>query len=734
MNKTTYRAGISAISAIIFIAVLVALAILVAGLTGRLGVGTVGFFGQDATLDEVVDAIVEDLQDIKAKSRDEANNLWGLCFRNPVGGDFYVKTSGIVFPDAACTISDSVQEEKTQNLPDRMFFINPVEGGTESVVFRSNGSVIAASDIVISIGDGENSRIITVTPSGEIMKTIPGVGVVEVIPPPPVPPTTVVSPQITTTVSQPSAPRFLTVTGFSNNIRLDWSPSASAGSSPIISYVILRGTSPGTGTALTTVAGSLNTYTDFNVVQGVIYYYTVRATNAVGSGPASNEVAASTVAVTTAVPSTADAQAPSAPNLSVFTDDDGIELSWSRGSQGSSAIIEYQIYRGLCNGCEAFYRTVSGSRRNFTDSNVSDGITYYYKIRARNSQATSGFSNLVAATFFEDTVQDPIVRAPAAPSLSASGEQNRIALAWGQGSQGSSTVLEFQIYRGICNGCEIFLTSVPGNSSAYNDSAVDRGVTYYYKIRARNSQATSGFSNTVSAALAPAAQQPPAQQPPAEQPPAQQPPAQQPPAQQPPVEQPPAQQPPATVQIPGEPSGVSTSSTSSSVTLTWNPPTTGGVPTEYQIFKLYSGSYKWVATILAQNQRTYTNSGLSSNTTYNYQIFAKNSAGESPRVSVSATTLAPQVSVQVPGAPTNIQTTSTSGSIRVLWDPPISGGAPDEYLIYKLKDGSYKWVATILASNPRVYENLCSGTCQYQISAKNSAGESQRVNFSGTTK
>jgi fibronectin type 3 domain-containing protein len=66
-------------------------------------------------------------------------------------------------------------------------------------------------------------------------------------------------------------------------VTLQWTAPASDGGSPIIGYVVLRGTSPGNMTLLTEL-GTVTSHTDATAKRGTTYYYTVVAKNAVGRG------------------------------------------------------------------------------------------------------------------------------------------------------------------------------------------------------------------------------------------------------------------------------------------------------------------------------------------------------------------------------------------------------------------------------------------------------------------
>jgi len=72
-------------------------------------------------------------------------------------------------------------------------------------------------------------------------------------------------------------------------VDLTWLAPTSNGGSALTGYQVWRGTAPGSETQLTTV-GVTTSYRDASSKKGVRYYYVVRAVNAIGASPASNEV------------------------------------------------------------------------------------------------------------------------------------------------------------------------------------------------------------------------------------------------------------------------------------------------------------------------------------------------------------------------------------------------------------------------------------------------------------
>jgi PKD repeat protein len=72
-------------------------------------------------------------------------------------------------------------------------------------------------------------------------------------------------------------------------------------------------------------------------------------------------------------------------------------LTWTTPSDGGSAITGYNLYRSTSAGGETLYRSL-GVVNTFTDTGLTNGTTYYYKVAAVNSVGVGALSNEVSAT------------------------------------------------------------------------------------------------------------------------------------------------------------------------------------------------------------------------------------------------------------------------------------------------------------------------------------------------
>src|SRR3989440_10966751 len=126
---------------------------------------------------------------------------------------------------------------------------------------------------------------------------------------------------------------------------------------------------------------------------GVTYYYQVSAVNSPGEG-----------AQSTHDPATGSAPPPpptppSAPtNLVATAGNAQVGLTWQApASNSGSSITNYKIYRGMSSNGETLLATI-GNVLTYTDTAVTNGVTYYYQVSAVNAAGEGPRSNEASAT------------------------------------------------------------------------------------------------------------------------------------------------------------------------------------------------------------------------------------------------------------------------------------------------------------------------------------------------
>jgi fibronectin type 3 domain-containing protein len=135
------------------------------------------------------------------------------------------------------------------------------------------------------------------------------------------------------------------------------------------SYVFLKG-----------LGADVTTYVDtYKIKTGTHYSYKLRAKNAFGFGPYSDEQSLDTPAPP-AVPSNVAATPASNPTRVILTWDD---------VSGETA---YYVYRRIGFGSLSFRGSVGADVTTFTDTSVTKGTTYYYALRSHNDAGSSAQS------------------------------------------------------------------------------------------------------------------------------------------------------------------------------------------------------------------------------------------------------------------------------------------------------------------------------------------------------
>ena len=299
----------------------------------------------------------------------------------------------------------------------------------------------------------------------------------------------------------PGAPTGLMATAGSSQVSLSWTGPASDGGPLVTGYHVYQGITPGGesfNAPVTTATGTSATVT--GLTNGTTYYFVVRAVNATGEGPSSNEVSATPVAAS---------NLPGAPTgLMATAGSSQVSLSWTGpASDGGPLVTGYHVYQGITPGGESFNAPVTtATGTSATVTGLTNGTTYYFVVRAVNATGEGPSSNEVSAT--------PVAASnlPGAPTgLMATAGSSQVSLSWtGPASDGGPLVTGYHIYQGITPGGESFnapVTTATGTSATV--TGLTNGTTYYFVVRAVNATGEGPSSNEVSATPVAATQRPP---------------------------------------------------------------------------------------------------------------------------------------------------------------------------------------------------------------------------------
>jgi len=272
------------------------------------------------------------------------------------------------------------------------------------------------------------------------------------------------------------APDTLVATGTESNVGLTWVNNSTKDTT----ISIERSLTTGSGFAeIDTVDDAETTYTDTNVASLTEYFYRVRALAPSGYSAYTAE--------------SSDTPAVLAPDtLAATGNESGIDLTWNNNSTVDTAIM---IERSLETGANfSVIDTVDDAEVSYSDTTVTGGVQYFYRLRAVGPIGNSAYSAEA-----DDTAA---ILPPTA--MTATGTESNVGLAWTNNSLVDTAIL---IERSLETGANFSqIDSIDHGETTYTDATVTSGVEYFYRIRAQGPIGESAYTaedNTTPAVLAP---------------------------------------------------------------------------------------------------------------------------------------------------------------------------------------------------------------------------------------
>ncbi len=361
------------------------------------------------------------------------------------------------------------------------------------------------------------------------------------------------------------------------------------------------------------------------------------------------------------------------------------EITWTDNSDNELNFVIERSSTSSFATIDKVYTAIGNSVR-YNDWGLSQGNTYYYRIKAVGVSGSSAYSNTAVLN-----IPLPPAGIPDAPStltatLSAY-SQTEAVLQWNDNSNNETG---FVIERSLVSSfatLDATFNAVPG-SNQYYDWGLTAGQTYYYRIKAVNGTDSSAYSNTATFTT-----------------------------------------PGGTITIPAAPSSlaaVAVSGSNTSIALSWED--NSGNETSFVLDRSTSSTFASITSFtLTANTTNYTDTGLSASTTYYYRLRASNTAGASAN-SNTATFTTPTAPT-APAAPTTLAANTISGSTTsalLTWIDASSNETGFE--LQRATSAAFTTVTTInIAANATSYTDtgLTTGaTYYYRLRAVNAVGPS----------
>ena len=431
------------------------------------------------------------------------------------------------------------------------------------------------------------------------------------------------------------------------------------------------------------LAPNTTAYTDTGLAAGTAYAYRVHAFNASGSSAFTfigNAVTSQNVVTQTP---------PFAPYFlsAVANSSTQVSLTWYDNAGVETGV---KVERKTGNGAFAVVATLAPHAQSYSDTSVTGGTTYTYRVTAFNNAGNSPYTN-ESAVITPGVVVVPTVPAGPTSLLATVTSSSQIALAW---VDNASNETGYSVER--LNGAAwTVIASLPANTTSYGDTGLTANTAYSYRVNAVNAAGPSAYSNTSSATTQPGS---------------------------------------VGTSPPYAPYFLSTKADNSTqVSLKWYD--NAGVETAVKVERKTGNQAFGVIATLAPYAQVYVDTSALSGTTYTYRVAAVNSAGSSPYTNESSVT-----TPQGPGAPTPPTipsglnaSASSSSQIDLSWTDNSSNETG--FNVERL-NGNVWTVLTTLPANTTSYSDkgLAPATFYtYRVNAVNAAGPSGYIGNTAVT-
>ena len=444
--------------------------------------------------------------------------------------------------------------------------------------------------------------------------------------------------------SVPSAPIMRAATPYNASAVVSFLPPSFNGGATVSGFTVVSNPSGGIDSAAGSTASE---HRIINLVNGTAYTFTVTATNAVGTGPASSPSASVTPLVSATVsdpPTTVTATTGNANATVSFTPPTMI---------GGSAITGYSVSSYPVGGVDSAVGTLSTSH---LVTGLTNSVAYTFTVTATNAQGTS-----LSSIPSNSVTPRSAITAPSAPrGVSASAENGAATVSFlVADTTGGAAILGYTVTSSPASGTDVHAGTL---ATSHRISGLVNGTTYTFTVIASNSAGTSPAS-LPSAGVVP-------------------------------------------MGVPGAPTVTTVTAGNTSAMVAFSAPSNNGGSAimGYTVTSIPPGGVDLGAGSLATTRNI---TGLLNGTSYRFVVTAGNVVGAGPG-SAPSTSVTPK---GVPGVPTISNIQAGNASLTLTFLPPASdGGDPiTGYYVSCTSSGTGSAAAQTVIGSPVNLSSLTVG-------------------------
>jgi phosphodiesterase/alkaline phosphatase D-like protein len=211
------------------------------------------------------------------------------------------------------------------------------------------------------------------------------------------------------------------------------------------------------------------------------YYYRVRAYNSSGTSGNSGTITATTPPNPPSVPTA---------NAATSVTSTGFAANWSSASGATGYRLDVSTSGTFSSYVSGYQSLDLGNATTRSVSGLSANTTYYYQVRAYNSSGTSGNSGTITAT--TPPIPPSAPTANPATSVTSTG----FTANWSSASGATGYRLDVSTSSTFGSYASGYQDLDVGNVTTQSVSGTSANTVYYYRLRAYNTDGTSGNSGT----------------------------------------------------------------------------------------------------------------------------------------------------------------------------------------------------------------------------------------------
>jgi len=395
---------------------------------------------------------------------------------------------------------------------------------------------------------------------------------------------------------------------------------------------------------------------------------------------------ATPVSSVTPPPPVGDTTPPSAPGALTATASGStqINLSWGAATD-NVGVTGYSVERCQGSGCTAFTQVFTLTGTTFSNTGLTAGTTYSYRVRATDAAGNfGGYSNVASAS-----TPTPDTTPPGAPpTLSATAASaTQINLSWTAATDDVG-VTGYRMERCQGSGCTTFAQIFTLTGTTFNNTGLTASTSYSYRVRAVDAAGNLGAYSSIATATTLAV---------------------------------------ADTAAPSAPTALSAKAAGTQVDLAWTASTDNVGVASYQILRCTGSTCTTFAQVGTSTVPSFSNTGLAASTTYRYRVRAVDGAGNVSGNSntVNATTgTAPDTTA--PSAPASLVATASSQSqINLTWSAATDNVGVLGYQLERCSGSGCSAFAQIAAPAGTSFNDTgltASTSYSYRVRALDAAG------------